>query len=126
MLHFPEQKGNCNINLERENRHLQSTSFSLQIHGHKYLLTNLTEINLRRLAAGVGGDIPLIAGGGAVGAKEETLNKHMNFFVFIQLHNALTLTRGTGKRLGSTCYTRKSPQTGLILATTSITREKME
>jgi len=39
------------------------------------LLTNLAEINLRRLAAGVEGDVPLIAGGGAVGTKEETVDK---------------------------------------------------
>ena len=68
-----KKKGILHINLKRP---LQSTkSFILQIQGHKYLLTNLTEINLPRLAAGVGGDVPLIAGGGAVGAKEETVDE---------------------------------------------------
>lgn len=78
----------------------QSTkSFILQIQGHKYLLTNqLTEINLPlRLAPGVVGDVPLIAGGGAVGAKEETVSEYMNYFVVIQLNNDLILTAGTGK-----------------------------
>ena len=61
------------------------------------MLTNLTEINSRRLAAGVGGDVPLIEGGGAVGAKEETVDEQMNYCVFIQLYNDLILTMGIRK-----------------------------